>query len=127
MKIKYDDSRLKGNLVYGSCTIVIGIFAVSTNPTSIFSYAWIVVGLLQAGSYFYDKKYQYLTIENNTLTKNFLIPQKININEIKKVRKFKNSYKVETDKRTIRILKNIIEENSLKRLDHFFNSLNLKV
>ncbi|GGW95501.1 hypothetical protein GCM10008086_25730 [Salegentibacter mishustinae] len=73
------------------------------------------------------KKHQYLTIDNNTLTKHFPIPKKININEIKKVRKFKNSYKVETNKGRITIFKDLVEKDSLRNLDHFFNGLNLKV
>ena len=127
MKINYEDSRLKGNLVYGSFMIVIGIFAVFNNSSSIFNYAWIIVGLIQTGTYFYDKKYQYLTIENKTITRHFLIPKTIKIDEIKRVRKFVNSYKIETDTRTMRISKNLIEKDSLKELDRFFDSLRFEV
>ena len=127
MKIKYENNRLKFNLVYGSFMIIVGIIAIFHNSSSFFNYCWIIIGLLQVGTYFYDKKYQYLTIKNNTLIKHFLIPQKIKINEIKKVRKVKNTYKVETDKKTIRISKNLIEVDSLKELELFFDNLNLQV
>ena len=126
MKIKYEEGRLKSNLVYGSFMIIIGIFAVFNNSSSLFNYAWIAIGLLQAGTYFYDKRYQYLTIENNYLTKHFPIPQTIHLSEIQKVRKFKNSYRVETDRKKMTISKNLIEENSLDKLDQFFKTLDLQ-
>lgn len=105
--------------------IVIGLFAVITDGHSVLNYTWIVVGLLQAGTYFYDKKYQYLTIENNTLTKHFLVPKSIKISEIRRIIKLMYSYKVETETGTMRISKNLIEENSLKELDRFFDRLKL--
>ena len=127
MKIKYEEKSLKFNLVYGLFMIVIGIFAVANDSNSFFNYTWLIIGALQIGTYFYNKKFQYLTIENNRLTKHSIFPKVIELNEIRKVRKFVNSYKIETDKTTLRISKNIIEKESLYKLNQVFENLNLKV
>ena len=127
MKIKYVEKSLKFNLVYGLFMIVIGIFAVANDSNSFFNYPWLIIGALQIGTYFYNKKFQYLTIENNRLTKHSIFPKVIELNEIRKVRKFVNSYKIETDKTTLRISKNIIEKESLYKLNQVFENLNLKV
>ena len=127
MKIKYEEKILKFNLIYGMFMILIGIFAVANDSHSLFNYTWLVIGALQTGSYFHNKKFQYLTIENNKLTKHSLIPKSIELNEIKKVRKFVNSYKIETEKTTLRISKNIIEKDSLYKLNQVLDDLNLKV
>lgn len=127
MKIKYKEKILKFNLFYGMFMIVIGILWVANDSSSFKNYLWIIVGALQTGSYFYDKKFQYLSIENNKLTRHFLIPRSIEIQKIKKIWKFTNSYKIETDKKSLRISKNLIEEDSLFQLDQFFETLNLNV
>ena len=127
MKIKYEEKSLKFNLVYGLFMIVIGIFAVVNDSNSFYNYPWLIIGALQTGTYFYNKKLQYLTIENNRLTKHSIFPKVIELNEIRKVRKFVNSYKIETDKTTLRISKNIIEKESLYKLNQVFENLILKV
>ena len=127
MKIKYEEKSLKFNFVYGLFMIVIGIFAVANDSNSFINYLWLIIGALQIGTYFYNKKFQYLTIENNRLTKHSIFPKVIELNEIRKVRKFVNSYKIETDKTTLRISKNIIEKESLYKLNQVFENLNLKV
>lgn len=127
MKIKYKEKILKFNLFYGMLMIVIGILWVANDSSSFKNYLWIIVGALQTGSYFYDKKFQYLSIENNKLTRHFLIPRSIEIEKIKKIWRFRNSYKIETDKKSLRISKNLIEEDSLFQLDQFFETLNLNV
>lgn len=126
MKIKYTKSRIKNNLGYGILMIGIGIFAVF-NDSSSFHYLWLILGGLQTGTTLYEKKNQYLTIDNNRLTKHSIIPKTIVISDIIKVRKFVNSYKIETPERTIEIDKNIIEIESLFQLDNYFNNLKLKV
>ncbi len=127
MKIKYESKRLKFNLWYGCLMIVIGIFGVINDAGSFLGYIWLFFGSLLVATYFYDKKYQYLTIEDGFLKKHFPITRSIKIDEIKKIRKYVNSYKVETENKSMRISKGLIETNSLIQLEQYFQSLNLKV
>ena len=124
-KICYPKSRLQNQLGYGIVMIGVGFFAVYINSTSIFSYLWILLGALQTITSLYQKKHQYITIENDTLIKHSLIPKTIELSKIKRVRKCLNSYKLEAEDKTIRIEKNLIENDSLYRLNHLLDNLNL--
>lgn len=125
IKICYPKSRLQNQWGYGFVMIAVGIFAVYINSASIFSYLWILIGAIQIATSVYQKKHQYLTIEEDRLIKHSLIPSCIAFSEITRVRKNVNSYKIETEGKTIRIEKNLIEKDSLYRLDHILNNLNL--
>ena len=126
-KIRYPESRIKNNLGYGIVMIGVGIFAVYINSISIFSYLWIFIGILQLGTSLYQKKHQYLTIERDRIVKHSLVPKSIALADIRRVRKFMNSYKIESKNSSILIEKDFIENDSLYKLNHFFDSLELKV
>ncbi|WP_051205333.1 hypothetical protein [Salinimicrobium xinjiangense] len=123
MKVRYPKSRIQNNFVYGLLMIGVGLFAVYINRTSVFSYLWVFIGLLQLCTALYQKKYQYLTIEGNRLVKHSLIPKSIEISNIKRIRKYVNSYRIETCNGSILIEKNFVEEESLRELNHFLESL----
>ena len=123
MKVRYPKSRIQNNFIYGLVMVAVGFFAVYINSSSIFSYLWILIGLLQTGTAYYQKSRQYLTIEDDKLIKHSIIPQTIQISEIKRVRKFVNSYRIETGNGCIRIEKSFIEEESIKDLNRFFDTL----
>ena len=124
-KICYPKSRLQNQIGYGIIMIGVGLFAVYINSSSIFSYLWVLLGALQTGTSLYQKKHQYITIENDKLIRHSLIPKSIELSSIKKVRRYVNSYKLEAENKSLRIEKNMIEEDSLYRLDHFLDNLNL--
>lgn len=124
-KICYPKSRLQNQFGYGIIMIGVGFFAVYINSSSIFSYLWILLGALQTGTSMYQKKHQYITIENDRLIKHSLIPKSIELSKIRKVRKYVNSYKIEGEDKSIRIEKKMIEDDSLYRLNHFLENLQL--
>ena len=126
MKINYIKNRYNYNLAFGLLMIILGLFTIYDNMRSFYHYLWILLGALQLGTAFYERKNQYLTIENNKLTKHSIFPKTMEMNDIRKIRKFVNSYKIETSEKTLKINKNIIEPESLYRLDDYFKSLKLK-
>lgn len=101
----------------------VGLFAVYINSSSIFSYLWVFIGMLQTGTAFYQKKHQYLTICEDRLIKHSFIPKSVEISEIKSVKKFVDSYRIETGNRSMLIEKSFIEKDSLQELNHFLESL----
>lgn len=127
LKIKYPKGRLQNNIGYGIVMIGVGLFAVYINSSSIFSYLWIVVGFLQLGTSLYQKKNQYITIEEDRLIKHSLIPKTIEVSKIQRIRKFVNSYRIETAEGSIRIEKDFIEEESLQDLQKFLDRLKTRV
>lgn len=126
MKINYIKNRIKHNLLFGILMMILGLFAIYEDMLSVFSYLWVLIGVLQLISTLNEKKHQYLSIENNKLTRHSIFPKTIEISDIRKIRKSKNSYKIETSERTLKIDKNIIEAESLYKLEDYFNSLDLK-
>lgn len=123
MKVRYPKSRIQNNFIYGLIMVAVGIFAVYINSSSVFSYLWIFIGLLQTGTAFYQKRNQYLTIGEDKLIKHSIIPRTVRISEIKRVRKCVDSYRIETGQGSLRIEKIFIEEESLKDLNRFFETL----
>ena len=123
MKIKYCKSVIRNNYGYGLTMIGLGLFAVYINSSSALSYLWILLGILQAGTSYYRQKYQYLTIKDDKLVRHTLIPKSIDITEIRRVRKFVNSYKIETHNQSMRIEKKFIENESLEKLNFFLEDL----
>lgn len=75
--------------------------------------------------YFYEKKYQYITIENGVLTLHSLLSKKVQLNQIKSVVRFAGDYKLKTDTSELIINTNYIDEESLKDLDSVLLKLNL--
>jgi hypothetical protein len=56
--------------------LVLGILGVLFNSNNIFVYGYLLVGILQLGTYLYENNKQYLTIENGIISKNHLTPKK---------------------------------------------------
>ncbi|UZH55061.1 hypothetical protein JRG66_14025 [Salinimicrobium tongyeongense] len=127
MKIRYCKSVIRNNYGYGFTMIGLGIFAVYINSSSVFSYLWIFLGILQAGTSYYRQKYQYLTIKENRLIRHSIIPKSIALSDIRRVKRYMNSYKIETHNQSLRIEKEFIETESLQRLNLFLKDFKPQV
>ena len=125
MKIRFTKKRLKHYLIFGIIWLVLGITAVIFNSDNVFNYGYLIIGILYFGTYLFENNKQYLTIENGIISKNHLIPQKINLNEIKQIKKFAGDYILKTDSTELRINTELIEENSLAELNNVLEKLNL--
>lgn len=127
MKIRYCKSVIRNNYGYGLTMIGLGIFAVYINSSSVFSYLWIFLGILQAGTSYYRQKFEYLTIKEDRLIRHSIIPKSIAFSDIRRVKKFMDSYKIETHNQSMRIEKNFIETESLQKLNLFLEDLKPQV
>jgi hypothetical protein len=134
MKIKYSKQRLKSNLKLGLFFLIMGIVLtilsviVDGNDTYYLDsvgIGQICTGLLILIIYFFERRKQYLTIENGLLVKNSFVPKKINLTEIKWIQKFAGDYKLKTDKEELTIDTQIIDKYSLTDLNTELNKLNL--
>jgi hypothetical protein len=126
MKIRFKKKRLKYYLIFGILWLVLGTIAVIFNSEFFFNYGYLLIGILYVGTYLFENKKQYLTIENGVISKNHLIPKKINLNEIKRIKKFAGDYILKTDSTELRINTELIEENSLATLNNLLDNLNLE-
>ncbi len=132
MNIRFKKKRFRYYLIFGILWLVLGTVAVIFNPDNIFNsanifdYGYLVIGILYIGTYLFENKKQYLTIENGIISKNHLIPKKINLNEIKRIKKFAGEYILKTDETELTINTELIEEKSLAELNTVLENLNLE-
>ena len=125
MKIHYKKKRLKHAIIFGGIWLILGTLALIFNPDNIFSYGYIIMGFLYFGTYIFENRIQYLTIENGTISRNSLISKKINLTDIIRIKKFAGDYILKTDNTEFRINTQIIEKESLIALDTELQKLNL--
>ncbi|MGC6434389.1 MAG: hypothetical protein ACON4M_09370 [Crocinitomicaceae bacterium] len=125
MKIRFTKKRLKHSLIFGIVWLALGTTAVIFNSDNVFNYGYLIIGFLYFGTYLFENNKQYLTIENGIISKNQLIPKKINLNKINRIKKFAGDYILETDSTELRINTVLIEEKSLAELNTVLENLNL--
>ena len=117
MRIKYKPKHLNINLIFGLIWLVwffIGVF-VKEEPNWT-DYGWIVISLMYLGMYFYQKNYNYLTIENGFIKQNWPFGKKMNLNEIKRIRHFAGEYILKSELKKMKINIDFIESESLSKL-----------
>ena len=76
--------------------------------------------------YFYEYFNQYLTIENGIVKTNSPFGKKMNLTEIKRIKKFAGDYILKTDKAELTINTQIIDPNSLAELNTELEKLNVE-
>ena len=79
--------------------LLLGIFSLAYITKSYLFYGFIFLGLLNLVTYFFYNYKQYLTIKNDILTKNTLIPKKISLSEIITIKKLSGDYILITETR----------------------------
>jgi len=126
MIIYYKRKNLNAQLIYGIISLLFGITGFISDTKSFFIIAWLLLGLVQIGTWYYKQKYQYLNIEENRLTKNALFPKSVAFNELSAIRKYKNSFLLESKNQSIRIHKDIIATDSFYKLTDLLNKIELK-
>ena len=127
MKIQYKKRQLNFNLIYGILWFVycfVKLFF--DDKLHWIDYSWIIISLTFIGTYFYQKKYKYVSIENGILTVNEPFGKKLNLTEIKRIKKFAGDYIIKTDKKELTINTQIIEPNSLAELNAELEKLNVE-
>ena len=100
MKIHYKKRQLNFNLIFGIIWFV--YFFVQfyfDDKLHWIDYGWILISLTYFGIYFYQKKYKYVSIENGIITVNGPFGKKLNLTEIKRIKKFAGDYIIKTDKK----------------------------
>ena len=127
MKIGYKKKHLNVNLIIGLFWLIwffVRVF--EKNEPNWTDYGWIVIFLMYLGLYFYQKNYKYLTIENGIINVNGPFGKKLNLTEIKRIKKFAGDYILKTDKKELTINTQIIDPNSLAELNAELEKLNVE-
>ncbi|MBO3100091.1 hypothetical protein [Gelidibacter pelagius] len=127
MKIKFKKKRLRYFMAIGILWLIFGVIAVIFFSDNIFNYGYLLLGILYFSIYLFEHNKQYLTIEDGTISKNHLIPKKINLKDIKSIKLFAGDYKLKTDTDELIIDTKFIDEKSLIDLETVLKSLNLEI
>ena len=90
------------------------------------TYTWLGISVMYIAIYSFDYFNQYLTIQNNVIKENHLFGKKINLNEIKRIKKFAGDYILKTEKTELTINTQIIDQNSLTELNAELEKLNVE-
>jgi hypothetical protein len=126
MKIKYKRKHMNINLISGIFWLFwffIGVLIkVETNWTD---KAWLGISAMYLITYFYQRQNKYLTIAEGIIKLNIPFGKKLNLTEIKQIKKFAGDYILKTDKTELIINTKIIEPNSLVALNKEMEKLNV--
>lgn len=127
MKIQYKKRQLNFNLIFGIIWLTYFLVKlIFDEEIHWIDYGWILISLAYFGIYFYQKKYKYVSIENGILTVNGPLGKKLNLTEIKRIKKFAGDYIIKTDNKELTINTQIIEPNSLAELNAELEKLNVE-
>ena len=127
MKIQYKKRQLNFNLIFGIIWLTYFLIQlIFDKEIHWIDYGWILISLAYFGIYFYQKKYKYVSIENGILTVNGPLGKKLNLTEIKRVKKFAGDYILKSDKKDLTINTQIIDPNSLAELNAELEKLNVE-
>jgi len=126
MKIRYKKRRLRISLIFGLLWLIFAIvmlFLLDESKSWI-KYGWLGISLMNFTIYLYEYFNQYLTIENGIIKINSPFGKKINLSEIKQIKKFGGDYILKTEKAELTINTQIIDPNSLAVLNAELEKLN---
>jgi hypothetical protein len=127
MRIAYKRRNLNINLISGIVWLIFGLLSLNYSEENRWTdYGYLVFGILYLILYFYQRRNKYLTIENGILKINGSFGKKINLNEIKQIKKFAGDYILKSDKKKLTINTQIIEPNSLVELNAELEKLNVE-
>ena len=127
MKIPHNKKHLNINLIAGLFWLsyfILGLFI--KEGIDWFYYGWLLISLTYFANYFYKKKYKYVTIENGEIKVNGPLGKKLNLTDIKRIKKFAGDYIIKTDKKELTINTQVIKPNLLAELNKIVEKLNIQ-
>ncbi|WP_318310450.1 hypothetical protein [Flagellimonas crocea] len=127
MRIGYKKRHMNINLIFGLVWLVWFFIGILTKDEPNWTdYGWIVISAMYLVGYFYQRQNKYLTIENGIIKINSPFGKKLNLNEIKRIKKFAGDYILKTEKEELTINTQIIDPNSLAELNAELEKLNVE-
>jgi hypothetical protein len=126
MRIKYKKRQLNVNLVFGVFWLAFGLLSLFTKEnTSWTDYGYLVISVMYFALYYYQRQQGYLMIENGVMRINGSFGKKIELTDIKEIKKFAGDYIIKTDKKELGINTQLMDPKSLVDLDEELAKLNV--
>ena len=126
MKIRYSKNRIFLNGALGASFAIFGALKAFEGTAEFIHYVQLILGILMVFSFFYERKFQYLVIENGLLTKNSLLRKTIEIDRINRIQSFPGRIKIATSEKNLSINISVIDKESINDLYRILGSLDLE-
>lgn len=98
MKIQYRTKRLNFNLFLGLLWLVLGLLRIITVDHYFWMDYWfLALSFFYLGTYFYEKKRGYLTLEHGVISINRPFGKTIPLNEVTRIKKFAGDFILKTN------------------------------
>jgi len=124
MKIKFKNRFIKFNLIFGILWIFFFILATFfKDELNWMDFGYLVISVLYLGLYFYQRENQYLILENGYIKYNRPFGSKLDLSEVKAIRKFAGDYILKSDNKDFTIDTQLIDPESLVNLNTELNKL----
>lgn len=92
------------------------------------SWAFPLPAVAYLVTYFHRKKYGYVSVQENTMTRHEpIFSKQINLNEVVTVRKFAGHYIFKTEKKELEINPSLMTDESKQALEEFIEKRNLPI
>ena len=122
MKIRYSKKRLRTNLILGCAWTILSIAKLLFNEELKWpDYALFVLGLLYFALYLYEINYQYITIENGFIYKNWPFSKKLELAKVTQIKKFAGDVTLISEDKKLKIDTLILSAESKRILDEQLN------
>lgn len=127
MTIRYSKKRLFSSLILGGMFAAFGLLRlVDQSDNSWLYYLQLFFGLFAVGAYFYESHFQYLIVENGTLTKNTIRRKSLQLDKINKIHSFPGKITVFTSEEKLSINTELIDKDSRNDLLKVIGSLEVE-
>lgn len=127
MKIGFKKRNQKINLILAFVWLALGLLSLDYDGANRWTdYGYLVIGVLYFALYFYQQKYNYLFIKGGMIRMGGPWGKKINLTEIKHIKKFAGDYILKTDTKEMTINTQEIKPDSLAALNTELGKLNVE-
>ena len=125
MKIRYSKSRVFLNGTLGATFAIFGALKAFEGTADFVHYVQLILGLLMVLSFFIERKFGYLHIQDGILTKYSLRKKSISLANINQIQSLPGRIKLATAGTNLSINTSVIDKESIKDLYKVLGSLEL--
>ncbi len=126
MQIRYSKNRIFLNGALGATFAIFGALKAFEGTAGIIHYVQLILGILMVVSFFLDRKYGYLNIQDGILTKYWFGKKTIPLDRINQIQSRPGNIKLVTPEKNLSINTELIAEESRQDLLRCLGSLGIE-
>ncbi len=126
MKITFSKNRIYLNGALGATFAIFGALKAFEGTADFVHYIQLILGILMVSSFFLERKFGYLSIEDGILKKYFFIKRVIEIDKITNIQSLPGRIKLVTPQKNLSINTSIIDKESISDLYRVLGAIQLE-